>query len=81
MARDREKLTKRIVDALQPDPKGRDVIHFDSEIRGFGVRVRAQGAKSTSSCTANKFKQLPASSTLLPVGPGMTPRTGPQGQR
>jgi hypothetical protein len=33
------KLTKRIVDALQHDPD-RDVFAWDTELRGFGVRVK-----------------------------------------
>lgn len=39
------KLTKRIVDALRPDPT-RDVFKWDGELRGFGVRVKPSGARS-----------------------------------
>jgi integrase len=39
------KLTKRSVDALKPLP-GRDIVVFDSELSGFGVRVKASGRKS-----------------------------------
>lgn len=40
------KLTKKIVDALQHDGD-RDVFAWDSEVRGFGVRLRSAGrAKS-----------------------------------
>lgn len=39
------KITKRAVDALQPD-KRRDVFTWDSELRGFGVRVKPPGVKS-----------------------------------
>ncbi len=39
------KLTKRIIDALRPDPD-RDVVTWDSELRGFGVRVKPSGAMS-----------------------------------
>ena len=39
------KITKRAVDALQPD-KRRDVFTWDSELRGFGVRVKPSGVKS-----------------------------------
>jgi integrase len=42
----KRKLTKRVVDALVADPDGRDVTHFDDEIRGFGVRIKKSGAKS-----------------------------------
>jgi integrase len=39
------KITKRAVDALKPAP-GRDVLLWDDEIPGFGVRCRPSGAKS-----------------------------------
>ena len=39
------KLTKRSVDALKPLP-GRDIVVFDSELSGFGVRVKTSGRKS-----------------------------------
>ncbi|BCH29766.1 integrase [Mesorhizobium sp. L-8-10] len=39
------KLTKRIVDALQHDPE-RDVFVWDTEVRGFGVRVKPSGTKT-----------------------------------
>lgn len=38
------KLTKRVVDALQP--KTRRVIYYDTELKGFGVKVSPTGAKS-----------------------------------
>ena len=38
------RITKRIVDGLKPD--GRDFVKWDSELTGFGVRVRPSGAKS-----------------------------------
>ncbi len=40
------KLTKRAVDALQPDPTGRDLFTWDSELKGFGVRMKRSGAAS-----------------------------------
>lgn len=39
------KLTKRVIDALQPDPD-RDVWIWDPELRGFGVRMKPSGAAS-----------------------------------
>jgi integrase len=39
------KITKRTVDALKAAP-GRDVLLWDDELPGFGVRCRASGAKS-----------------------------------
>ncbi|MCT7376286.1 tyrosine-type recombinase/integrase [Chelativorans salis] len=39
------KLTKRIVDALQHDQE-RDVFIWDTEVRGFGVRVKPSGTKT-----------------------------------
>jgi integrase len=41
----RAKITKRTVDALQP-VAGREATAWDTEVRGFGVRVRSGGAKS-----------------------------------
>jgi integrase len=40
-----EKLTKRLIDALQPRPD-KDFTVWDREIAGFGIRVRETGAKS-----------------------------------
>ena len=39
------KIMKRTVDALQPEPD-RDVFKWDTELRGFGVRVKPSGVKS-----------------------------------
>lgn len=39
------KLTKRIVDRLEP-AAGRDVFAWDTQIRGFGVRVKPSGTKT-----------------------------------
>jgi integrase len=54
---DQRKLTKRVVDALRADPDERDVTYFDSEIRGFGVRVKTSGAKSYVLKYRNRFGQ------------------------
>jgi integrase len=40
-----QKLTKRAVDALGPQP-GRDVFQWCGELRGFGVRVKASGVRT-----------------------------------
>jgi site-specific recombinase XerD len=40
------KITKRTVDALTPDPAGKDVFEWDSELRGFGVRMMPSGRSS-----------------------------------
>ncbi|MDA4848624.1 tyrosine-type recombinase/integrase [Hoeflea poritis] len=38
------KLTKRVVDALKPETS--DIVHWDDELAGFGIRVRPSGRKS-----------------------------------
>jgi len=53
----RGKLTKRSIDALTPDPGGRDTTHFDPEVRGFGVRVKPSGTKSYVLKYRNRFGQ------------------------
>jgi integrase len=40
------KITKRGVDAMRPDPSGADVFLWDSELRGFGIRMKPTGAAS-----------------------------------
>lgn len=40
------KITKKIVDALMPSNDGKDIIIWDSEIKGFGVRVMPSNVKS-----------------------------------
>lgn len=40
------KITKKIVDALEPSNDQKDVLIWDSEIKGFGVRVMPSGSKS-----------------------------------
>lgn len=72
MERDKWKVSKRTVDALKPRPDGKDTTYFDAEVRGFGVRVRASGAKSYVLMYRNKFGQL-RKFHIAPVGPGMTP--------
>jgi len=39
------KITKCVVDALNPSDKA-DVFAWDSELKGFGVRVKPSGTKS-----------------------------------
>lgn len=39
------KITKRAIEALTPEPN-KDVFVWDSEMRGFGVRVKPSGAKT-----------------------------------
>ena len=40
------KITKRVVDAIRPSADGRDVFVWDSEIKGFGVRMKPSGSAS-----------------------------------
>jgi integrase len=42
----RDKITKRAVDALRPAADGREAVIWDTEVRGFGVRVQRGGSKS-----------------------------------
>ena len=42
----RGKITKRSVDALKPGDDGTETVLWDSELKGFGVRVQRGGAKS-----------------------------------
>jgi hypothetical protein len=67
MAKSLKKLTKRVVDALQADSSGRDVIHFDAEVARFGVRVKPSGVKSYVLQYRNKFGQ-PRRYTIGRVG-------------
>lgn len=39
------KLTKRLIDATEADPNGEEFL-WDSEVKGFGLRVKPSGAKS-----------------------------------
>jgi hypothetical protein len=41
----RARLTKRAVERIRPEPK-RDVVVWDQELRGFGVRGKPSGARS-----------------------------------
>ncbi|MFN3076365.1 MAG: tyrosine-type recombinase/integrase [Alphaproteobacteria bacterium] len=40
------KLTKRVVDGAAPDPDGGNRIYWDSDVKGFGLRVTAAGVKA-----------------------------------
>jgi integrase len=40
------KLTKRFVDALLPNPGGSDLFAWDSDLRGFGIRLKPSGTAS-----------------------------------
>lgn len=40
------KISKRLVDAIRPDPSGREVYAWDSELKGFGVRMMPTGVAS-----------------------------------
>jgi integrase len=40
------KLTKRVVDAAEPSVGGRQALVWDSEVKGFGLRITTGGAKS-----------------------------------
>jgi integrase len=42
----RDKVTKRAVDALKPGPDGKEAVIWDTEVKGFGVRVQRGGTKS-----------------------------------
>jgi len=42
----RGKITKRSVDALKPAPDGAEAVLWDTELKGFGVRVQRGGGKS-----------------------------------
>lgn len=66
---ERKNLTKRVVDALRADPKGRDVTYFDETERGFGVRVKPSGAKSYVFKYRNRFGEQ-RKLTIARVGEG-----------
>lgn len=40
------KITKRMVDAVAPDPGGAEQFVWDAEVKGFGLRVKPSGTKS-----------------------------------
>lgn len=42
----RDKITKRAVDALKPGADGSETVLWDTEVKGFGVRVQRGGSKS-----------------------------------
>jgi len=41
----RDKITKRSVDALKAPADGAEAVLWDTELKGFGVRVQRGGAK------------------------------------
>ena len=43
----RGKITKRSVDALKPATDGTETVLWDSELKGFGVRVQSGGPRAT----------------------------------
>ena len=65
----RGKITKRAVDALTPK-NGAEVVLWDQEVRGFGIRARDGGAKLTSCIIARErgvephYANLPLASTV-----------------
>lgn len=40
------KLTKRLIDAIHPSPEGGDLVLWDDELAGFGIRIKPSGVKS-----------------------------------
>src|SRR2546421_12839038 len=40
------RITKRIVDSTLPDPGGREAFIWDSDVKGFGLRIKPSGVKS-----------------------------------
>src|SRR5438034_9244879 len=42
----RDKITKRSVDGLKPATDGAEVVLWDTEVKGFGVRAQRGGSKS-----------------------------------
>ena len=75
------RITKRVVDAAQP----RDVDHtiWDSEVRGFGLRVRPSGAKSfIVRYRAGSSRKAPIRRYTIGPGPVRTIiERGPKGKR
>jgi len=60
-------LTKRFVEALQPDEARRDRTYWDDELTGFGLRVRASGAMTWIVMYRNRDHRL-RKYTIGPVG-------------
>ena len=56
------KLTKRAIDALKTD--GLDHVHWDDELRGFGLRIKQSGLKSF----LIQFRNVQGHSRRLTVG-------------
>jgi Arm DNA-binding domain len=40
------KLTKRFIDSIRPVPNGADLFVWDSELRGFAIRMKPSGTAS-----------------------------------
>ena len=59
------KLTKRYVDSLKPNLE--DIVHWDDELSGFGVRVRPSGRKTYIAKCRCRGRQIKM--TIGPHGP------------
>jgi len=63
-----ERLTKRVVDAAEPAAAERFV--WDSEVKGFGLRITPQGVKSFVFQYRMKGKRIPAATPSAAMAPG-----------
>jgi Arm DNA-binding domain len=77
------KITKRLVDALRPDPAGKDVFQWDAgdgALKGFGIRIKPSGAASYFVQYRNKEGRtrrlvIGRVGTLRPMRPETSPVT------